>query len=138
MNQTSGIITPESIKNSVDELFKLKHTGKKIQELYKSQFTAMNSERKNVNHYPMRQNRKDDGMLNYYTRKLKNFFVRNPQTSTESEEDNSSYNYKGKSKQNQKGGKKGKKKSNNYENHLNMMQQEASVALAALTNDIKL
>ncbi|KAK9880702.1 hypothetical protein WA026_013028 [Henosepilachna vigintioctopunctata] len=139
----TSILTPEAVKASVNELFKLKHTGAKIRALYLSQNISRNSEHiYNNGNFVSSQNtiqkRNNDKVICRYTTKFINYLRG---SANESEEDNSSDNNKS-NPSNQytsynvfnKKRKEGKKKtSNDYENRLQLMGKRASVALGALS-----
>ncbi|KAL3278775.1 hypothetical protein HHI36_016301 [Cryptolaemus montrouzieri] len=90
----------QSVSNlSVYKLFKLKHTGEKIKELYNSQILARKSENINNGFQPicsLRNDSKETGLVGL----IKNFFTRsNDNNGTESYEENLSYSvYKSRSR----------------------------------------
>ncbi|KAK9880706.1 hypothetical protein WA026_013032 [Henosepilachna vigintioctopunctata] len=141
----TSILTPEAVKASVNELFKLKHTGAKIEALYLSQNLSRNSE--HIYNNPSFQSSQDNihkrnddkGLISRYTTKFINYLSG---SALESDEDNTSNKSKSSNKytsysifnKKSKKRRKGKKKtSNDYENHLQLMEKEASMALAALS-----
>ncbi|KAL3278778.1 hypothetical protein HHI36_016303 [Cryptolaemus montrouzieri] len=133
-NQSVCNLTPELVQKSVNELFKLKHTGDKIKELYNSQILARKSENLNNGFQPIYSSRKDNkeiGLLG----QIKNYFTRgNDKKGTESEEENSSYSvYNSRSnRRKNKASNRQKAPVKNFKADLKVMEQEAEQASRVL------